>query len=174
MKIQDILNTHVIEVDDLRLSIVLYNLISNCVKFTDMGSISISAKILDKIQMEEKMRQHQIKIQQDNSDSFDLDLSQDNAETDQHYLAVSVSDTGMGMPEAKKTSCFKLNNGLTAAHLICKALKGQLFLIRSKEDDGTKFQLIIQAKIGDLINMIDDKQVKKLKEMDLMQSIMSS
>lgn len=58
--------------------------------------------------------------------------------------------------------------------MICKALKGQLFLIRSKEDDGTKFQLIIQAKISGIINMIDDKEVKKLKEMDIMLSVMSS
>lgn len=49
IKIQDILNTHVIEVDELRLGIILYNLISNSVKFTDMGRISVSAKILDRV-----------------------------------------------------------------------------------------------------------------------------
>ena len=68
-----------------------------------------------------------------------MDLSQDQIEGDQHYLAISVSDTGTGMSDAKKSTCFKLNNGLTASRMICKALKGQLFLIRSKEDDGTKF-----------------------------------
>ena len=62
VKIQDVLNTHLIEVDDSRLSVVLYNLLSNSVKFTDMGSISISAKMLDRNQMEEKMRQHSIQI----------------------------------------------------------------------------------------------------------------
>jgi hypothetical protein len=47
-----------------------------------MGRISISAKIFDKVQMEEKMRQHQVKVKQNSSDSFDLEPSQDLIEGD--------------------------------------------------------------------------------------------
>jgi signal transduction histidine kinase len=41
-----------VQVDEGRLSIVLYNLISNAVKFTSGGLIKVSVKILDKSQLE--------------------------------------------------------------------------------------------------------------------------
>lgn len=48
-----------ISVDDARLSIVLYNIISNSVKFTNGGQIKVSAKILDQNQMNMKMKKCQ-------------------------------------------------------------------------------------------------------------------
>ena len=56
VKIQERLNNSVISVDDARLSIVLYNIISNSVKFTNGGHIKVSAKILDQDQMNLKMK----------------------------------------------------------------------------------------------------------------------
>ena len=55
------MNTHLLELDDSRLSIILYNILSNSVKFTNKGKIILSAKILDQNQMNDKMREYQIR-----------------------------------------------------------------------------------------------------------------
>jgi two-component system sensor histidine kinase ChiS len=66
-----------------------------------------------------------------------------------------VSDTGIGMNEEMKKKCFLLFGnlkfkqdinqggmglGLASANLICKSLNGELNLIRSEENEGSKFQ----------------------------------
>jgi signal transduction histidine kinase len=71
------------------------------------------------------------------------------------FLSVSVSDTGIGMNEEMKKKCFLLFGnlkfkqdinqggmglGLASANLICKSLNGELNLIRSEENEGSKFQ----------------------------------
>jgi hypothetical protein len=38
--------------------------------------------------------------------------------------------------------------GLAASNLICKSLKGKLILVRSAENDGSKFQFMINIKMG--------------------------
>jgi hypothetical protein len=85
---------------------------------------------------------------------------------DSLYLSVSVSDTGCGMPEEMKKKCFTLfcnlkfkkdinqggmGLGLASASLICKALEGELNLIRSEENEGSKFQFTMAIKMGDPI-----------------------
>ena len=69
-------------------------------------------------------------------------------------LEISVSDTGVGMDPDQKKKCFKLFGnlkikqdvnqggmglGLASASLICKALGGELHLIRSEKNEGSKF-----------------------------------
>ena len=56
VKIMDKLRTHAIVIDDNRFSIVLYNLVSNSVKHTNGGAITVSVKILDQEQMDLKMK----------------------------------------------------------------------------------------------------------------------
>jgi hypothetical protein len=41
--------------------------------------------------------------------------------------------------------------GLASASLICKALQGELNLIRSEENEGSKFHFTMAIKIGDPI-----------------------
>ena len=60
VKIQDEVKNFLISIDDQRFSIVIYNLVSNSVKFTNGGQIKVSVKILDQNQMDSKMRQCQI------------------------------------------------------------------------------------------------------------------
>ena len=70
------------------------------------------------------------------------------------FLSVSIEDTGIGMNEEMKKKCFTLFGnlkfkqdinqggmglGLAAANLICKSLNGELNLIRSEENEGSKF-----------------------------------
>ena len=74
------------------------------------------------------------------------------------YLSVSVSDTGVGMNEEMRKKCFTMFGnlkfkkdvnqggiglGLASSSLICKALKGQLNLVRSQINEGSKFNFII-------------------------------
>lgn len=47
VKISDKLKRNMILIDEERLSIVIYNLVSNAVKFTSGGLIKVSVKILD-------------------------------------------------------------------------------------------------------------------------------
>ena len=47
MKISDELKDNKIYIDDSRFSIVVYNLLSNSVKFTNGGQIKVSMKIID-------------------------------------------------------------------------------------------------------------------------------
>jgi hypothetical protein len=100
------------------------------------------------------MNEFDVKGQFESSDSLEVNESSQIQESHQ-YLSISVTDTGVGMTEAKKCSCFKLNNGLTAAFLICKSLHGSCHVVRSKEGEGSKFQIFIKAKVCDLINLID-------------------
>lgn len=48
-----------IVIDEARFSIVLYNLISNSVKFTTGGTLKVSIKILDQDQMNMETRKFQ-------------------------------------------------------------------------------------------------------------------
>ena len=74
------------------------------------------------------------------------------------YLSVSVSDTGVGMNEKMRRKCFTMFGnlkfkkdvnqggiglGLASSSLICKALNGQLNLVRSQINEGSKFNFII-------------------------------
>lgn len=69
-------------------------------------------------------------------------------------MSISVTDSGCGMNDEMKKKCFVLFGnlkfkkdinqggmglGLASANLICKALKGELNLIRSDESEGSKF-----------------------------------
>lgn len=87
---------------------------------------------------------------------------------DQKYLLVEISDTGAGMDEEIKKKCFTLFGackiqqginqrgiglGLASAQLICKALKGQLILVRSEKGKGTTFRFIIEVAIGDEVSV---------------------
>ena len=86
----------------------------------------------------------------------DLDSQMGLSESqEQKYLCVSVKDSGCGMNSQLKQRCFttlfgnlkfrKDNNqgrfgiGLAASSLICKALNGELHLLKSQENEGSKF-----------------------------------
>ena len=73
--------------DENRLQQILYNLIGNAIKFTDKGTIELSAKI--------------VRVQE----SITKDKTQLTSDTQQ--LAITVSDTGIGIPEDKLDRIFE-------------------------------------------------------------------
>ena len=102
--------------------------------------------------------------------------SKEEAKKEQLYISVSVSDTGCGMNKDQKHNCFTLfgnrrlkNNinqggvglGLASARLICRALKGEIHLVRSEPNEGTKFSFtmaIIGEPCQSRINSVQNKQ----------------
>lgn len=61
-------------------------------------------------------------MNEDSTDPSEIEESKEENLEENRYLSISVTDTGCGMTDQKKSSCFKLNNGLTAAQLLCKSL----------------------------------------------------
>ncbi len=77
-----------INADENRIQQILYNLVGNAIKFTDSGTISISAEMISGITLEESKE----------TDSEPLHNSQ---------LAITVSDTGIGIAEEKLDRIFE-------------------------------------------------------------------
>ncbi|MCP4696568.1 MAG: response regulator [Gammaproteobacteria bacterium] len=73
------------EADENRLQQILHNLIANAIKFSDQGSVEISAKIVDKPANDKKKDKKKNK----------------------KYIAITVSDSGIGIPEDKLDTIFQ-------------------------------------------------------------------
>lgn len=107
--------------------------------------------------------------------------NEQNPKVESLFLSVSVSDAGCGMNEEMRRKCFTLFGnlrfkkdinqggmglGLASASLICKALQGELNLIRSEENEGSKFHFTMEIKMGDPIvneynkKILDEKITK--------------
>ena len=118
--------------DGLRLQQVLSNLLSNAIKFTDYGEVRLDAKIN--------------KIPQSN----------------QYQLAVTVSDTGIGMSEAQITSLFEpfyqadasttrryggTGLGLTISQAFIQQMGGEIS-VKSQPGEGSEFRFSITLGAG--------------------------
>ncbi|ERT04336.1 response regulator, partial [Lyngbya aestuarii BL J] len=78
-----------VQADENRLQQILHNLIGNAVKFTEIGSITVSAQV---ISWDENSDNHQPKVDQKAANS---------------QVAVTVSDTGIGIPADKINRIFE-------------------------------------------------------------------
>ncbi len=74
--------------DENRLKQILHNLVGNAMKFTESGTVTISAKLLQK--------QSDLPISLRETEAMSMPM-----------VAVSVSDTGIGIPEEKLTTIFQ-------------------------------------------------------------------
>eukprot|EP00347_Sterkiella_histriomuscorum_P004893 403358685 len=142
-------------IDESKVSLVFYNILSNAFKYTEQGQLTVEAKIIEQIQildiqskLDEKLKD-QIK---------DFNLSNELTQQ-QQYLYVSVTDSGTGISDVYPDKLFNLFSsfkisqdsinqqglglGLSISSLICKQLGGILIVEYSVLNKGSKFSFII-------------------------------
>jgi two-component system sensor histidine kinase EvgS len=115
--------------DEARVTQILHNLISNAIKFTDAGSVHVTATV---------------------GDAYDGDLKQ---------LDISVTDTGIGIseqaqeklfePYAQANNSYKRSGGTGLGLLICRELielMGGIISLTSSKGVGTVLAFSIQAE----------------------------
>ena len=127
---------HIVNIDETRLRQILFNLVGNAVKFTNKGSITISAKSQE-------------------SNDPDLDESSRNSYID---LFFEVGDTGIGIPEEQQTLIFSpfiqqdgqntrryggTGLGLAITKRLVEMMKGTISL-KSTLGIGSNFSFVLQ------------------------------
>ncbi|CDW77828.1 multi-sensor hybrid histidine kinase [Stylonychia lemnae] len=166
----DILINTEIEIDEPRFGLVLYNILSNSVKYTRPNDqIIIRAKLVRYHEM--VLEKEAIRQQQEYGSSVvtnsDASLSvastvKDPIRESAEYLKVTIRDTGLGMKDDVIKGLFELfgnckmsNNvnqqgiglGLTVSNQICKQLGGSLFIESSEPKKGSKFTFYIPIQL---------------------------
>ncbi|MDM8559696.1 two-component regulator propeller domain-containing protein [Candidatus Parabeggiatoa sp. HSG14] len=84
-----------VKADENKVQQILYNLVGNAIKFTEKGSVTISANIVDDFKNTKKPVTNLKSIRQKIKD------------TNYKQLAITVSDTGIGIPEEKLDLIFQ-------------------------------------------------------------------
>ncbi len=128
--------------DKVKLKQVLINLVSNAVKFTDQGSVTISARLLDS----------------------DAKANDPFCRPDAQYLSLTVTDTGMGMDAEAMEFVFEAFRqadgsatrkaggtglGLAITKSVTELLKGKID-VESQQDVGTTFTITIPVAMEDV------------------------
>ncbi len=126
-----------IQTDQLRLEQIIRNFMSNAVKFTEKGSVTFS-------------------VQQPESDLFQITAGQ------QNIIAISVSDTGIGIPKDKQSDIFEAFQqadggtarkyggtglGLAISRELARLLGGEIRL-KSEPGKGSIFTLCLPIAPG--------------------------
>lgn len=119
--------------DPHRFHQILYNLLGNAIKFTEEGEISVQVKL------------------------------QDETASGRNFLEVSVSDTGIGIPENKQEDLFETFTQADSSHsryyggaglglAICKGLvelMGGEIALESREEEGSTFRFRLPMNARD-------------------------
>jgi len=143
--------------DKMKLKQILLNLISNAVKFTEQGSISLSASLIH--------CQNAIAGSEDNHE--------------QYCIALKVKDTGIGMNEEEVDSIFDAFKqvdgsltrseggtglGLTLTRQFAELLHGKV-AVKSAEGEGTEFTVTLPLSVANLeqrTSLIDEESTKEV------------
>ena len=81
-----------INADENRVQQILYNLVGNAIKFTDSGTITVSAEVI---------------IDNGSTDNEELNQDSGQSPSPDSQLAITVSDTGIGIPTEKLDRIFE-------------------------------------------------------------------
>ena len=134
--------------DPVRLRQILFNLVSNAVKFTVQGSIHISMKLAPPV----------VK----NGETIDALDTNDSLKNEPHQFCISVQDTGIGIEESRLDAVFEsftqsdssttrnyggTGLGLTIVKKILTLLDGSVS-VTSKINEGSTFTVIVPVDIG--------------------------
>lgn len=143
---------HYINVDQIRLEQIILNLLTNAIKFTNTGNISINIYIisLDKYTFLK--------------DKYCLDYNTiDDIQNNKLYIRFDINDTGCGIDEKDYNKLFKsfnqfnLNNissqiydstglGLTLCKELLKLMNGFIWLDNSSLNKGSTFSFVIPVE----------------------------
>lgn len=125
--------------DKMKIKQILINLIGNAVKFTEKGSVVVSAELLDQ--------------EVHNNDKFFKPASQ--------YICLNITDTGLGMTDDEMKNIFEAFQqvdgsitrkiggtglGLTVTRRFIELLEGRIS-VKSNKDKGTTFTIILPIKV---------------------------
>lgn len=134
--------------DPVRLRQILFNLVSNAVKFTVQGSIHISMKLAPPV----------VK----NGETIDALDTHDSLKNEPHQFCISVQDTGIGIEESRLDAVFEsftqsdssttrnyggTGLGLTIVKKILTLLGGSVS-VTSKINEGSTFTVTVPVDIG--------------------------
>lgn len=136
--------------DENRVQQILYHLISNAIKFTERGSIEVSAEVV------RRNIEREIKTPLDPNVLKTVKFSKSDT-THNLYVAITVSDTGIGIPADKIESIFEsfeqvdgsINRryegtglGLCLSKQLLELQGGKIF-VESTEGSGSRFTFIL-------------------------------
>lgn len=125
LNIMDMSDDMILETDEGKLSQMLRNLISNAIKYTEAGEITISAKSLDNDLIEFKVTDTGIGIAEEDLERVFFEFFQVN-----HPLQKRVKGTGLGLPLTKRLA------GLLGGTIEVESVLGK----------GSAFKIIIPVK----------------------------
>jgi two-component system sensor histidine kinase ChiS len=144
--------------DENRIQQILHNLIGNAIKFTEKGSVDISAQLIEK-----SLKDSSISQEESTSEKKLTDETEMTKKTEQSLahaqLVITVSDTGIGIPsnqtqkifesfeqiaEAQTPSHHGTGLGLVVTQQLI-ALHGGTIWVDSVEGQGSRFSFTLQV-----------------------------
>lgn len=129
--------------DKLKLAQIVKNLLSNSLKFTEHGSISLSVKNLgidkNKVKLEFKVVDTGIGISKSRQDTIFESFMQANSET-----SIKYGGTGLGLSISKKLLM----------------LQGSDLTVESELGNGATFSFVIEYKVSNRLDLYDPEMVK--------------
>ncbi|CDW71321.1 multi-sensor hybrid histidine kinase [Stylonychia lemnae] len=156
----------VICVDEARLNLIIFNILSNSIKFTESGHIEVIADIISSEELQERIEANQLAVKVE-------DIHKIYMKGNTQYLYLSVIDTGVGMNVSKHDELFNLFQkfrvsedninqqglglGLSVSNLICQQLNGNIFLEWTRKSKGSKFSFYIPVQVisDEFLNAIE-------------------